>query len=163
LFTTIAGSAGQKNGSNSHQYQLGNSNGVSSWGAKLGSTGLLGAEDENYKPIDIFGKKNMLLTLGIRSAIVNDRNDSCSPLHVLVFANTAGINQNAANKDQLTAKEESDPAHGSSGDVAESHPAQTLANESTQNSRHGSAVHGKTTSSSENITEIDRWDGMLQP
>lgn len=59
--------------------------------------------------------------------------------------NIAGFNQREANKDQLTAKEGSGSAHGASGDVTESHPAQTLANETTQNSRRGSVVHGRST------------------
>ncbi|GJJ68138.1 hypothetical protein EMPS_00484 [Entomortierella parvispora] len=55
----------------------------------------------------------------------------------------AGFNQGTTNKDHLAAKEGPNSDLVASGDVAESHPTQTLANESTQNSRHGSAVHGE--------------------
>lgn len=38
-------------------HALGNSHGLSSWGAMMGSAGFYGGEAMNYKPIDIYGTR----------------------------------------------------------------------------------------------------------
>ncbi|KAF9196303.1 hypothetical protein BGZ50_001053 [Haplosporangium sp. Z 11] len=54
------GLPGQQHTSIDHQYQLGSNNGPRSWATMLSSTGFMGAETMNYKPIDVSALLNKL-------------------------------------------------------------------------------------------------------